>query len=93
MPYGATRIILADAYPTDRSDGRLGFASDQHVACDHKLRCAMASVVYRCPLTGKNVQAWFAAYEAADDDLKYVSLRCPACARLHLVNRSTGRTL
>jgi hypothetical protein len=52
----------------------------------------MASVVYRCPTTGQNVQAWFAD-EPADDNLLYVSLRCPACARLHLVNRSSGRTL
>src|SRR6187200_580453 len=28
----------------------------------------------------------------ADDSHTYVSLRCPACARLHIVNRS-GRTL
>ena len=29
---------------------------------------------------------------AADDDSVYISLRCPACARVHLVNRA-GRTL
>jgi hypothetical protein len=44
------------------------------------------------PTTGQNVQASFAD-APADDELTYVSLRCPACGRLHLVNRPTGRTL
>ena len=48
---------------------------------------ADASVLYRCPTTGKNVQAWFDDDVPADDDLTYVSLQCPACARIHLVNR------
>jgi hypothetical protein len=53
----------------------------------------MASVIYQCPTTGKSVQAWFDEDDTpADNSLTYVSLRCPACARLHLVNR-TGRTL
>jgi predicted RNA-binding Zn-ribbon protein involved in translation (DUF1610 family) len=51
----------------------------------------MGAVIYRCPKTGMKVQAWFAD-APADDSHTYVSLRCPACARLHLVNRS-GRTL
>ena len=51
----------------------------------------MASVVYQCPTTGQNVQAWFDDDTPADDSLTYVSLRCPACARIHLVNR-TGKT-
>lgn len=53
----------------------------------------MASVVYRCPMTGQNVQAWFADDEPDDDNFTYVSFRCPACARLHLVNGCRGRTL
>jgi predicted RNA-binding Zn-ribbon protein involved in translation (DUF1610 family) len=53
----------------------------------------MGSVVYRCPTTGQNVQAWFADDTPADNELTYVSLRCPACARVHLVNRPTGRML
>jgi hypothetical protein len=68
------------------------FGSRTYVA---KLRylCKMASVVYRCPTTGKNVQPSFDDDDTPpDDSLTYVSLRCPACARLHLVNR-TGRTI
>jgi len=44
----------------------------------------MGAVIYRCPKTGMKVQAWFAD-APADDSHTYVSLRCPACARLHLV--------
>jgi DNA-directed RNA polymerase subunit RPC12/RpoP len=50
----------------------------------------MAPVLYRCATTGQNVQAWFA--DDVHDENVYVSLRCPACARVHLVNRA-GRTL
>ena len=53
---------------------------------------AMASVLYQCPTTGMNVQAWFEDNTPADDSLTYVSLRCPACARIYLVNRD-GKTL
>jgi hypothetical protein len=42
------------------------------------------------PTTGKNVQAWFDDDTPADDSLPYVSLRCPACAQMHLVNRVGG---
>ena len=52
----------------------------------------MASVVYQCPTTRLNVQAWFDDGTPADDSLTYVSLRCPACPHIHLVNRA-GKTL
>jgi hypothetical protein len=52
----------------------------------------MADVVYRCPTTGKNVHAWFADDAPDDDSLSYVSLRCPSCARVHLVHRYTSGT-
>ena len=63
---------------------------DQFPGPRHALPSGMASVLYRCATTGMNVQAWFAD-DVSDDNL-YVSLRCPACARVHLVNRA-GRTL
>ena len=56
----------------------------------HALPLDMADVLYRCATTGQNVQVWFA--DDVPDDSVYVSLRCPACARIHLVNRR-GRTL
>ena len=55
----------------------------------------MATIIYRCPTTGLNVQGWFAddpARADADDDT-YESLICTACTKLHLVNFKTGRVL
>lgn len=62
---------------------------DQFPGPRHALPSGVASVLYRCVRTGMNVP-WFAD-DVSDDNL-YVSLRCPACARVHLVNRA-GRTL
>jgi hypothetical protein len=56
----------------------------------HALPLDMADVLYRCTTTGQNVQVWYA--DDVPDDSVYISLRCPACARVHLVNRA-GRTL
>jgi hypothetical protein len=55
-----------------------------------RLMYDMPSVVYRCWTTGNKVEVWFA--DDVTEDNVYVSLRCPACARVHLVNRQ-GRTL
>ena len=66
------------------------FGMDQFPGPRHALPSDMASVPYRCATTGMNVQAWFAD-DVSDDNL-YVSLRCPACARVHHVNRA-GKTL
>lgn len=54
----------------------------------------MASIIFRCPATGLNVQGWFAddpAYADADDT--YEAVLCTACAKLHLINPKTGKTL
>ena len=53
----------------------------------------MVPFIYRCPTTGLNVQGLFADEVPADDTETYESVSCPVCARVHLVNRSTGRTL
>ncbi|MGA2311371.1 MAG: hypothetical protein ABSF87_03225 [Xanthobacteraceae bacterium] len=54
----------------------------------------MATIIYRCPTTGLNVQGWFADDPArADADDTYESLICTACTKLHLINPKTGRTL
>ena len=50
----------------------------------------MASVIYRCPTKAVNVQVWFD--EPTNDGETYISIRCPACARVHLVNPVTGKT-
>jgi DNA-directed RNA polymerase subunit RPC12/RpoP len=50
----------------------------------------MASVIYRCPTKAVKVQVWFD--EPTNDRETYISIRCPACARVHLVNPVTGKT-
>jgi hypothetical protein len=50
----------------------------------------MASVIYRCPTKAVKVQVWFD--EPTNDHETYMSIRCPACARIHLVNPVTGKT-
>jgi hypothetical protein len=52
----------------------------------------MVHFIFRCPATGLNVQ------HAVDDDQdvpnnEFEAITCPACARLHFVNRKTGRLL
>jgi hypothetical protein len=53
----------------------------------------MATLVYRCPITGMNVQGWFAGDPSGDDVEVYETVTCLACTRVHLINRSTGRVL
>jgi hypothetical protein len=53
----------------------------------------MATLVYRCPITGMNVQGWFADEPSVNDGEVYETVTCIACTRTHLVNRSTGRML
>lgn len=48
--------------------------------------------MFRCPVSGENVQRWI------DDDPQvdgksYVIVDCPACGKLHFVNRSTRKLL
>ena len=52
----------------------------------------MVPFIYRCPPTGLNVQGLFAD-QVPEETETYESVTCPVCTRVHLVNRSTGRTL
>ncbi|WP_194390875.1 hypothetical protein [Bradyrhizobium sp. CCBAU 51765] len=47
-------------------------------------------IVFKCPQTGLNVQ-----HRLTDEpsDRTHVSVSCPACTRLHLIERSTGKLL
>ncbi len=49
-------------------------------------------IVFKCPQTGLNVQHRLAA-EPSDAPDMHVSVSCPACTRLHLINRATGKLL
>jgi hypothetical protein len=54
----------------------------------------MSKLLFKCPVTGTSIQRWL----DDDDDPstpgeRYQSIVCPACARLHFINRKTGRVL
>jgi hypothetical protein len=53
----------------------------------------MAAVIYRCPTTGLNVQAWFADSPSDNDGETFEVLTCTACKQSHLVNPKTGKVL
>jgi hypothetical protein len=71
-----------------------GTLPDQSVPCNRGASSGigwlMASVIYRCPTKAVKVQVWFD--EPINDRETYISMRCPACARVHLVNPVTGKT-
>ena len=52
----------------------------------------MAPFLYRCPNTGRQVQGFHAA-DADDDQERYESVTCLACAQLHFVNPKNGKVL
>jgi hypothetical protein len=45
-------------------------------------------IVFKCPQTGLNVQ-----HRLTDEpaDRTHVSVSCPACTRLHLIERASGQ--
>lgn len=53
----------------------------------------MTYILFRCPYTGLNVQHELDDAPERDEKSYYDAVTCPACARLHFVNRSTGKTL
>ena len=53
----------------------------------------MANVVFRCPQTGFNVHHRWQDEEEPYDDKVYETVACPACMRMHLINKSTGKPL
>ena len=53
----------------------------------------MSTFLYRCPNTGRQVQAWTDDPPVAADPEAYQSVKCIACSRLHWVNPRTGRVL
>ncbi len=54
----------------------------------------MENLVFRCTETGSDVQLRVSDLPSpADRRDSYEAVSCPACGRMHLVNRRTGRTL
>ena len=55
--------------------------------------CTMANVIIRCPRTGYKVQVWVPEDALTDRRDVYEAVTCPACTRLHFVNKITGKLL
>jgi len=50
-------------------------------------------VSFRCPVTGIDIQHWVEDVPSPSDRDRFESVECPACGRLHLIERSTGELL
>jgi hypothetical protein len=48
---------------------------------------------FTCPSTNLNVQHWRDEDDEDAPDNEYEVVTCKACARLHLINRKTGKVL
>ena len=68
-----------------------GFEIDQNGRSMASLPCGMATIVYRCPTTGRNVQGWFDDDTPARKGETHESMTCLACKQVHLTNRLTGK--
>ena len=54
----------------------------------------MGNVVFRCPHTGMHVQHWMAEEVTGETPRGiYDTVVCNACARIHFINRRTGKLL
>jgi hypothetical protein len=53
----------------------------------------MARLIFRCTRTGMNVQIEMPETAPTDHADSYESVTCPACTRIHLINKATGRIL
>ena len=49
-------------------------------------------IIFRCPQTGMDVQTLLDKQEK-DEARIYELVICPACTRLHFINKSTGKAL
>ena len=54
----------------------------------------MPTLLFRCPITGHNVQGWVPEDTRADPPHQvFISLRCSACGQTHAVNPATAEVL
>ncbi len=52
----------------------------------------MAQFAFTCPATSMSVQHWLDDNDEGSEN-RYDSITCPACTRLHFLNRKTGKLL
>jgi hypothetical protein len=52
----------------------------------------MPHFIFKCPSTGLNVQEWIDDEDGPSEN-EFEGVTCPACTRLHFLNRKTGKLL
>ena len=52
----------------------------------------MPTLLFTCPITRMKVQHWLDSDEDTSAN-EYEAITCKACARIHLINRKTGKLL
>jgi hypothetical protein len=63
-------------------------------ASSRRIEFGMPTLIFRCPTTDHSVQGWVAEEARADPAQQlFVTLRCTACGRAHLVNPVTAEVL
>ena len=53
----------------------------------------MENLIFRCAPTGLNVQVGLPDEPPSDRTDSYEAVACPACGRVHLINKATGKML
>jgi len=53
---------------------------------------AIATFIFRCPITRQNVQGWIAEKVVGHADT-YIPVHCTACRQFHHVNLAIGQVL
>ena len=48
-------------------------------------------ILFTCPATNFRVQHWLDNDDASEDE--HEGVNCPACSKLHFINRKTGKVL
>jgi hypothetical protein len=51
----------------------------------------MVAFLYRCPITGEQVQGW-TELDCSDTN-EYETVHCLACQQIHLINPATGKVV
>ncbi len=61
--------------------------------CSTALTLKMGKLIFRCARTGMNVQIEMPEMAPTDHADSYESVTCPACTRIHLINKTTRKML
>ena len=83
--------LSSDPARCKRSQARLRqINAPDYLAASHR---KMDKLIFRCTRTGMNVQIEKPEMAPTDHADSYESVTCPACTRIHLINKATGRML